>query len=257
MNKDTLRQIVNVLAVLVTLTVNGLANAIPFNSITTGAVSDKFKVYFVPAGYVFAIWGVIYLFLIGFGVYQALPAQRENPRLRRIGYLFALSCVANSAWIPLWHFGFFPLTLLMMLCLLVLLVLIYLRLEIGLKKVSTLETWLVNITFSIYLGWITVATIANVTDLLTYWNWNGWGLSPKTWYVVMVAVASVIAALVSFTRGDAAYMLVIVWAFAGIAVKLGPGTKLALVAWMAAGLAVLVLVGGALFHRRRLQIQRS
>ena len=103
MKKDIVRQVVNLLATVATITINGLANALPLNGQTTGEISDRFDVYFVPAGYVFSIWGLIYLALSAFAVYQALPAQRENPHLRRIGYLFALSCVANSAWIFLWH----------------------------------------------------------------------------------------------------------------------------------------------------------
>lgn len=95
--KDTLRQIANVFALLATIVVNGLANALPLNGLSTGEISDRFEVYFVPAGYVFSIWGLIYLALVAFAIYQALPAQRENPRLRRVGYLFVLSCAANVA----------------------------------------------------------------------------------------------------------------------------------------------------------------
>jgi hypothetical protein len=97
MKKDIIRQFVNVLAVVAVLVVNGLANALPLNNQTTGEISDRFQVYFVPAGYVFSIWGLIYLGLLAFAVFQALPAQRDNPRLRRVGYLFAASCVANIA----------------------------------------------------------------------------------------------------------------------------------------------------------------
>src|SRR5512139_1923756 len=99
MSKDTIRQYVNLLSVLLALIVNILASALPLNGQNTGAISDRFQVLFVPAGYVFAIWGLIYIGLIAFGVYQALPSQRENPRLRRVGYLFALSCLANIAWL--------------------------------------------------------------------------------------------------------------------------------------------------------------
>ena len=169
MNKDTLRQLVNVIGVIVALTVNGLANALPLNGKLTGAISDRFAVYFVPAGYVFAIWGIIYIGLLAFGIYQALPSQRENPRLRSLGYWFALSCLANSVWIFFWHYLLFPLTLIAMLTLLVSLIVIYQRLRIGQAPVSAVERWTVNVPFSVYLGWITVATIANVTDLLEYW----------------------------------------------------------------------------------------
>jgi benzodiazapine receptor len=250
MKKDTLRQWVNVLAVLAVIVINGLANALPLNGLTTGEISDRFQVYFVPAGYVFAIWGLIYVGLIAFAVYQALPAQRDNPRLRSIGYLFALSCVANIAWLFLWHYEVFPLTLVAMLSLLLLLIAIYLRLDIGRAQVPTAEKWLVHVPFSIYLGWITVATIANVTSLLDYLNWSGWGISPEAWTVIMLVAGVGIASAVSLTRGDVAYMLVIVWAFAGIAVK-HPGTPVvAPAAWVTTALAALMLVVGWVFRKR-------
>ena len=251
MKKDILRQVVNVLAVLVTIVINGLANVLPLNGLNTGEISDRFKVYFVPAGYVFSIWGLIYLALIGFAIYQALPAQRENPHLRRIGYLFALSCVANVVWLFLWHYEVFPLTIVAMLALLVLLIAIYLRLGIGRTRVSAAATWLVQVPFSIYLGWITVATIANATSLLDYLQWNGWGLSPEAWAVIMLVVGAAVASAVSLTRGDVAYMLVIMWAFAGIAVKHAATPVVATAAWVMTAVVAVMLVVGALFSRRR------
>jgi len=251
MKKDVLRQVVNVLAVLVTIAINGLANALPLNGLNTGEISDRFKVYFVPAGYVFSIWGLIYLALIGFAIYQALPAQRENPHLRRIGYLFALSCVANIVWLFLWHYEVFPLTIVAMLALLALLIAIYLRLGIGRTRVSTAERWLVHVPFSIYLGWITVATIANATSLLDFLKWNGWGISPEAWAVIMLVMGAGVASAVSLTRGDVAYMLVIMWAFAGIAIKHAATPVVAIAAWVMTAVVVVMLVVGVLLSRRR------
>ncbi|MBC8263535.1 MAG: tryptophan-rich sensory protein [Anaerolineales bacterium] len=250
MKKDTLRQSVNLLVVLATIVINGLANVLPLNGQNTGEISDRFQVYFVPAGYVFSIWGLIYLGLVAFAVYQALPAQRDNPRLRGIGYLFAVSCAANIAWLFLWHYEVFPLTLVAMLSLLLLLIAIYLRLDIGRAQVSRVEKWLVHVPFSIYLGWITVATIANVTSLLDYLNWSGWGISPEGWTVIMLVAGVGIASAVSLTRGDVAYMLVILWAFAGIAVKHAGTPVVATAAWVTTALAVLMLVVGLLFRKR-------
>ena len=252
MNKNVLRQSVNVLAVIATIVINGLANALPLNGQTTGEISDRFQVYFVPAGYVFSIWGLIYLGLIVFAVFQALPAQRDNPRLCRIGYLFAVSCLANIAWLFLWHYEQFPLTLLAMLSLLVLLIAIYLRLGIGRIAASSAEKWLVHIPFSVYLGWITVATIANVTSLLDYWNWGGWGISDEAWAIIMLVSGGGIASAVNLTRGDTAYMLVIIWAFVGIAVR-HTETPVATAAWVVTVLAVLVLVAGIVLGRRKRQ----
>ena len=253
MNKNVLRQSVNVLAVIATIVINGLANALPLNGQTTGEISDRFQVYFVPAGYVFSIWGLIYLGLIVFAVFQALPAQRDNPRLCRIGYLFAASCLANIVWLFLWHYEQFPLTLLAMLSLLVLLIVIYLRLRIGQVAVSSAEKWLVHVPFSIYLGWITVATIANATSLLEYSNWSGWGVSDEVWAIIMLVAGASIASVVTLTRGDIAYMLVVVWAFVGIAIKHTETPVVATAAWVVTALAVLVLVIGIVLGRRQKQ----
>ena len=251
MKKDIVRQAVNLLATVATIVVNGLANALPINGQTTGEISDRFRVYFVPAGYVFSIWGLIYLALIAFAVYQALPAQRENPHLRRIGYLFALSCVANSAWIFLWHYEFFELTLVAMFGLLLLLIAVYLRLDIGRVRVSTAEKWLVHIPFSIYLGWITVATIANVTSVLYYLNWDGWGIRPEVWAVIMLVVGAGIASALSISRGDVAYVLVIVWAFVGIAVKHAATPLVAITAGLMALIVALTLLVGVPRNKQR------
>lgn len=250
MNRVILRQIVVVVAVIATLVMNGLANSLPLNGLATGEISDRFQVYFVPAGYVFAIWGLIYVGLILYAIYQALPAQRDNPRLRAIGYLVALSCLANIAWLFLWHYEVFPLTLVAMAALLLLLIAIYLRLGTGRTVVTPAERWLVRLPFSIYLGWVSVATIANVTSVLDYLNWGGWGLSPEIWTVIMLLVGAVLAFAMAITRGDVAYCLVIIWAFAGIAVKHSGTPQVATAAWIAVGLVVLALVVGLLLNRR-------
>jgi hypothetical protein len=251
MNKDRVRQIINVIALLATIVANGLANALPLNGLTTGEISDRFEVYFVPAGYVFSIWGLIYLALTAFIIYQVLPSQRDNPRLRRIGYLFALSCVANVAWLFLWHYEVFTLTIVAMIALLLLLIAIYLRLGIGRTNAPVAEAWLVRLPFSIYLGWVTVATIANVTSLLDFLNWSGWGISPEIWTVIMLVAATGITAAVAFTRGDIAYGLVIVWAFAGIAVKHASTAIVSTTTWIATALAAVVTALGAWLHRQR------
>jgi translocator protein len=251
MNRNTIRQAANVVAVLAVIVVNGLANALPLNGRSTGSISDSFQVFFVPAGYVFSIWGLIYLGLIAFVVYQALPSQREAPRLLRVGYWFAGSCLANIAWLFCWHALQFPLTVLLMLALLLSLIVIYLRLEIGRSTATRAETWCVRVPFSIYLGWITVATVANVTVLLTYWHWSGWGLRPELWAVFMLLAATAIAAVMSLTRGDVAYVLVLVWAFVGIALKQASAPLVAGAAWALAAALLPILAGGVVLRRRQ------
>jgi hypothetical protein len=247
--KDLLRQISVILTVLVTLVVNILANALPLNGLNTGQISDRFQVYFVPAGYVFSIWGLIYLGLIVFAVFQALPSQRENPRLRATGWWISLGGLANIAWIFLWHYEQFPLTLIAMLVLLVTLIVTYLRLGIGQTPVASAERWAAHLLFSIYLGWITVATVANVTSLLDYLNWNGFGVAPEIWMGIVLAVVLAIAALVNFTRRDVAYALVILWALAGISLKQAEVTLVAIPTWITFGLVALTLGMAIYLHR--------
>jgi tryptophan-rich sensory protein len=212
-------RLLNVLALLVTLAVNGLANALPLNGKLTGEISDSFPVLFTPAGYVFAIWGLIYLLLTAFAVYQALPAQRDNPRLDRIGGWFIAASLFNAAWIFLWHYEQFPLTIVAMLGLLVSLLAIYLRLEIGRSPASRAERLLVDLPFSVYLGWISVATIANAAVTLYDLGWNGGGLGPLPWTVLVILVAAGLGAAMIFLRREVAYPLVLAWAFVGIAVR--------------------------------------
>lgn len=242
MNKDTLRQLLVVFAVIAVIIVNILAVALPLNDLETGEISDRFEVYFVPAGYVFSIWSLIYLGLIAYAIFQALSSQKENPRLRSIGYLFVLSCLANITWLFLWHYEVFLLTLVAMLALLLCLIAIYLRLDIGRVQVSQAEKWCVHIPISIYLGWITVATIANVTQLLYYLGWNGWGIPPEIWAVIMLAAGVIISAAMSLTRADIAYSLVLVWAYVGIAVKQTSAPVVATSAWIASGLILVILI---------------
>lgn len=242
MNKDIFRQTAVVVAMAATIAVNGLANALPLNGQQTGEISDRFKVYFVPAGYVFSIWGLIYIGLILYAIYQALAVHRENPRLVKTGWLFVFSCVTNAGWLFLWHFEYFVLTVAAMVALLGLLIAIYLRLEIGRTKVSTGERWLVRAPFSVYLGWITVATAANITSTLDAVHWSGWGIAPQTWAVLLIVASASIGILVGLTRRDAAYVLVLVWALAGIAIKQAHSAPVASSAWAAA--AVLLALAG-------------
>ena len=245
--KDTLRQVSNLLTTIIALTVNILASALPLNGQNTAEISDRFKVYFVPAGYVFAIWGIIYLGWIAFVIFQFRPSQRENPRLRRLGYLFAISNLANAVWLFCWHYNQFGWSVLVMLFLLGLLIASYLRLDINRSMVTPLELWSVNIPFSLYLGWITVATVANISDWLFLVQWNGFGLHPETWAVIMLGVASLLGLGMFIMRRDAAYLFVLVWAFIGIALKQTAAPLVVLGAWVAAAL----MLGLAIFSLTR------
>lgn len=250
MNRDTPRQSANLAAALIALAVNVLAVALPLNGLDTGAISDRFRVYFVPAGYVFSIWGVLYIGWIAFVIFQFLPSQKSSPRLRALGYLFALSCVFNATWLFCWHYERFGLSVLVMLLLLLTLIACYVRLEVGRRSVTRLERWCVDIPFGAYLGWITVATVANISDYLYLVGWDGIGLDPQVWAVIMLTVAVGLGLAMALTRRDAAYSLVLVWAFVGIAVKQSPAAFVATAAWVGA-LFALALAVWSLLNRRR------
>lgn len=250
MSKDTLRQIANVLSVIIALTVNVLASVLPLNGQNTGEISDRFLVYFVPAGYVFSIWGIIYIGWLAFVLYQARSAQKENPRLRRLGYLFALSGIFNAAWLVCWHYNFFGLSVLVMFTLLGLLIASYLALNVGKTPVSSTEKWAVDVPFSVYLGWVSVAAIANVTSWLYSVNWDGFGLAPQAWAVIMIIAASLVGFLMTLTRKDVGYVMVLIWSFVGIAYKQAEAPLVAGSAW-AAALFVLGLALYSIFQRHR------
>jgi hypothetical protein len=240
MNKDTLRQTANILSVLLALIVNGLANGLPLNGQNTGEISDRFQVYFVPAGYVFAIWGVIYLGWIAFAIYQALPAQAGNARLQRLGYWFTLSGLLNAAWLFCWHYNLFGLSVLVMLALLGTLIVSYLRLEIGLFKPSKVERWAVDVPFGIYVGWISVATVANITDWLDWIRWGAFGVAPQVWAAVMLVVAGLVGLGMVLTRREVAFPLVLAWSFAGIALKQAGAPLVANTAWIGVAFALIL-----------------
>lgn len=240
----------NIITFIFTLALNFLATNLPLNNLTTGQISDMFDIYFVPAGYVFSIWGLIYLGLVGFVIFQALPKQKNSEQLARIDGWFVLSNIANGLWLVSFHYLQFGLALLLMLVLLISLIMIFLRLEIGKANVSSGFRWLVHVPFSTYLGWITVATIANATQLLYVLDWNGFGIAPAAWLVIMLAAAVVISALMSFSRRNIPHALVLIWAFVGIAVKFPDIDLVNFSAWGAAGLVGLLLLA-ALFTRKK------
>ena len=221
----------NIVSLLAALVVNYLAVNLPLNGISTGEISDLFDVYFVPAGYVFSIWGVIYLGLLGFTIFQALPQQRKNPQLAEIDIWVSLSNIANGLWLVSYHYQKFVLSLVIMLLLLYLLTNIFNKLEIGKRKVKPAWKWAVEVPYGIYLGWITVATIANATQVLDYINWDGFGIAPEVWFVIMVFMTVFISALMNLRRRAFEFTLVLAWAFVGIAVKFPDVSVVHYAAW--------------------------
>jgi hypothetical protein len=189
---------------------NYLANALPINGKTTGELSDSFPNLFVPAGITFSIWGVIYLLLLLFCVVQFFEANQAI--IAQIGWLFAVSCIFNALWIVCWHYGKLPLSLLVMLGLLVSLIFINIHL-------SGSANGIIKAAFGIYLGWICIATIANVTALLVHYDWNGWGLSPEIWTIGLILTGMVIIVPAIRKFNNPWIGLSVVWAFTGIILK--------------------------------------
>ena len=232
------RAIINVFTTLGMISVNALAVTLPLNHQSTKEISDRFPVLFTPAGYVFSIWGIIYLGMIAYSIYQALPSQQDNPRLERVGWWFSLSNLLNAGWIFLWHYNFFTLSLLVMFALLGSLLMVYTRLGIGAHAPSRQEMWLVNVPFSIYLGWISVATIANFSVSAYNLGWNGFG-APVVFTLAVLAVGITLGALMITRRHEIAYPLVLVWAFIGIYMKQhGGGNQVVAIAGLVAAGAI-------------------
>lgn len=192
------------------LAMNYLANALPLNNKTTGELSDSFPNLFVPAGITFSIWGIIYLLLIGYCIAQFRNTNQSV--VSETGLLFGATCILNALWIVFWHYGKLPLSLVVMIGLLV--SLIYLNIA-----VKTLPVNIIKIAFGVYLGWICIATIANVTALLVHYSWNGSGISEETWAIIMIAAGTLIASGAIFRFNNPFIGLSVVWAFTGIIIK--------------------------------------
>ena len=247
--KTNLLRLGNIIAYVVTLAVNGLAGTTLLNGRTTATVSDTYPTLVTPAGYVFSIWGVIYLLLLAFVIYQVLPSQRDKPYQKQIGALFILSGLFNVVWLFLWQYDYITLSVIVMFALLATLIAIYMRLGIGKTKAPLKERLLVRLPFSVYLGWITIATIANVSAALVSVNWDGFGLSPQTWAILVLAIAVVITLVVIVTRKDVAYSLVVIWALAGIAVKQSMYPDIVLTAEIAIAVVVVALAVRLIVYR--------
>ncbi|KXK26920.1 MAG: hypothetical protein TR69_WS6001000944 [candidate division WS6 bacterium OLB20] len=226
------------LSIILTIFINLLANALPIAGRTTAEISDMFGVLFVPAGYVFAIWGLIYIAILGYGIWQIHHKQEKLELADRIAPLVIITSIANSIWIFLWHNLQIELSLFAMLTLLLALIMIYTRVAkySGDAAKSSLYKVFVKGTFSLYLGWISVATIANVTNVLYLRMYDIAGTSlellqtisfrpmllnipDEIWAASLIVIAGVLASAMLIRYRDFVYALVILWALVGIYVK--------------------------------------
>lgn len=208
---------------LAMITMNVLANALPLNGRNTGEVSNAYPSLFTPAGVTFLIWTLIYL-LLGAHVLYQLGLFRDGPEtpeqsalLNRVGVLFSISSIVNTAWIFAWHYDYIAISAVLTSVILVCLALI----SITLRNANLVgrQRWLVGLPFSVYFGWATVATVANMTVLLVKYKWDGFGLAQSTWAVIIVLVAMSIGTVTMLRNRDAAYGLVLIWAFGGILLR--------------------------------------
>lgn len=261
-NKNTCKILV-VLSFILMVAVNALANILPINGMGTGAVSDSYPNLFAPAGITFSIWGLIYILLAVYAVYQTGLFSKEKTLfdsawLRTVGFFFVLSSMANTIWIFAWHYKIIEISLIMMLIILASLIKIILILKS--QKLSKQEKLMVKLPFSVYFGWITVATIANITTQLVDWKWNGFGIQEPVLTIAVLAVGAVIGVLTIFSNKDIAYGLVLVWAFTGILIKhFSPdgfageytGVIIAVIISLAAFLTAIIIV---LMKRKRAEV---
>lgn len=234
---DVPRQIATLVAILGTFLVNTLSNLYPLNGVNIGTLANTvFKdVLIIPANYAFAIWGLIYLGLLVFGVYQLLPAQRHNPMLRYVDGLLIVACIAQIIWIYVFQLQLYWLSVVAMLGILLPLMAIYWRTSKLHGRASRGDRWCLLAPMSVYLGWISVATIVNVALALYDQGWDGWQISPQRWTVLVMIVAVMLAAITLVEKLDFAYPLVIIWALVAIAIR---HLDEALVWTSAAGMAI-------------------
>ncbi|MDX2215449.1 MAG: hypothetical protein SFY66_19455 [Oculatellaceae cyanobacterium bins.114] len=220
-NGDRLRPILTLVAIVGTLGVNVFSNIAPLNGLNIGEISNTLfaDVKVTPANYAFVIWGLIYVGLIAFGIYQLRPEQRHNLTLQRISYLLMAACIAQIIWVFLFLGRQFVLSVVAMLGILVPLAMMFLLLKKRHDRCSRLEKWFVQIPISVYFGWITVATVVNVATALYSVGWRGGGISSDVWTVILLGVSAAIAGVIAIRHQDLAYVLVIVWAFVAIAVR--------------------------------------
>lgn len=216
--KNMLIKIIAGVAYVAMVVVNFLANSLPINNRATGAISDAYPNLFAPAGVTFSIWGLIYLLLAGYVLYQFIRSNQEKDRVfNKINPLFIASSVANILWIFAWHYDYIGLSVIIMATLLFLLIKI--ADIIFIQKFSSLEKLFIWAPFSVYFGWITVAAIANITVFLVSIGWHGFGISDFIWTSLILFVGALIGILRMIKDKNIAYGLVLVWAYLGILLK--------------------------------------
>lgn len=263
MTRTRILQVLNLVALIATLIMNFVSQSDLVPN-TVGQLGESRAIFFLPAGYVFAIWGVIYIGLIGFVIYQMRPVAVEHGVVDRVGIWFIVSSIANSVWVILFVYNYVWVSTVVIVILLLSLIMIYRNLGIGVRVVDWQEQWAAHIPFSVYLGWVSVATVANIAAAL-YENgaqMSFLGINADLWAAIMMAVAAVLAFGMLYFRRDLAYALVVVWAVVGIYARPFDTEVFQMVSELNAGLvntaalAVAVVVGIGVVGSALLQLQR-
>lgn len=239
MKKELIIKLTVLVSVLTMFVVNILSNALPINGLTTAEISNSLAIYFVPAGYVFSIWGVIYLGIIIYLISMFVNFRKED---MAIAPYVIISSLANTAWIFMWHYKSIYISVIFMLIILASLIMIAIKLnkpEVSLVKKTP---------FNIYLGWISVATIANIAGALYTANWSGWGIAPEVWSAIMIVIATALAIL-ALIKKNLAYTLVILWALIGIVVKFQGVSNIVTIVGIFASVAITLFMGYKLLRK--------
>lgn len=206
------------LSFLVMLLTNALANILPINGIATGEISDLYPNLFAPAGITFSIWGLIYLLLGTYVFYQFLPkSEKTESLIKRINIYFILSSVANTIWIFLWHHQMIAFSVLLMLV--ILCCLIKISALTNLEELNKKDRLYIKIPFGLYFGWITIATIANITTFLVSISWENFIFSNQLWTVIILLVGMLITSITTIKEKNLIYGLVPIWAYLGVYLK--------------------------------------
>lgn len=227
------------------IAVNALANILPINGYNTGQISAFYPNAFVPAGFTFSIWGVIYLLLLSYTIgltYYSIQRQ-QYPKafmfIERINTYFLLTCVFNMAWIVAWHYLQIELSVLIMLLFLSTLIQLFLKSRAMANDLTFTQRFVLQTPFIVYLGWISVATIANITALLVAYKWTAWSIAPAYWSAAMIVIATLLAVLILSKFKVVEFALVVTWALWGIYNAQGPAAPI-LASLTAAGIGLLL-----------------
>jgi hypothetical protein len=220
-NVNIYKKVLTGISFLAMVAVNILANLLPINGMTTGDISDNYPSLITPAGYTFLIWTVIYILLCAYVVYQLEfngRVRTMSPKISdHIRLFFAFSCLCNTAWIFAWHYRYIALSLVLIITILVCLSII--NKYIFLEELSPSEKFFVRLSFSIYFGWITVATMINTFVLLISIGWRNFGLPAQILTILAALIILIIASFYTIKNRSIVYAATVIWAYVGIVVK--------------------------------------